>query len=123
LLGACASAPTEEAEPPAPPAAETEVAYYTVEQATRGQRTFTTVCAVCHGRNEFTGPIFALTWMAEPLRNIFEHISTSMPQDDPGSLTLEEYAAVLAYLLQLNGRPAGERPLPASAEALARLEW
>ena len=118
VSGCTASVP----EPPAPPAEPTP-AFYTAEQAAEGQRTFTTVCAVCHGRNEFTGPIFALTWMEEPLGHLFEHISTAMPQDDPGSLAPEEYAAVLAYMLQLNGRPAGERRLPADAELLARLTW
>ena len=98
-------------------------AYYTAEQAARGQRTFTTVCAVCHGRNEFTGPIFALTWMAEPIGHLFEHISTAMPQDAPGSLTPAEYASVVAYMLDLNGRPAGERELPADAETLGRFVW
>ena len=96
---------------------------YTVEQAQRGQRIYTTVCGTCHGRTEFTGSMFQLTWMAEPLGNLFQHISTAMPQDNPGSLEPEEYAAVIAYLLQLNGRPAGDSPLPADAEALSRLSW
>ena len=112
------------ASPPQPPATpEPARAFYTAEQAAEGQRVFTTVCAVCHGRNEFTGPIFQLTWMEEPVGHLFEHVSTAMPQDDPGSLAPEEYAAVVAYLLQLNGRPAGERPLPADAEVLGRLTW
>lgn len=131
VVSACAAAPVpgaDEASPPVgpgdePASSEPIAAYYTSEQASRGQRTFTSVCAVCHGRNEFTGPIFALTWMAEPVGSLFEHVSTAMPQDDPGSLTPDEYAAVVAYLLQLNGRPAGERPLPADREALARLSW
>jgi mono/diheme cytochrome c family protein len=96
---------------------------YTDAQASRGERVFTTVCAVCHGRNEFVGPIFAMTWMAEPVGSLFEHISTAMPQDRPGSLAAEEYAAIVAYLLRVNGRPAGERELPADAELLARMRW
>ena len=106
-----------------PAAEERSVAFYTAEQAERGERVFTTVCAVCHGRNEFTGPIFAFTWMEEPVGHLFQHISTAMPQDDPGSLTAAEYAAVVAYMLQLNGRAAGTRELPADAEALGRLTW
>jgi mono/diheme cytochrome c family protein len=102
---------------------ERAAAFYTAPQAERGRRTFTTVCAVCHGMSEFTGPIFAFTWMADPVGHLFQHISTAMPQDDPGSLTPEEYAAVVAYLLQLNGRPAGERELPADEERLDTLWW
>ncbi len=104
-------------------AAETVAVMFTVEQATRGQRVFTTVCAVCHGRNEFTGPIFALTWMAEPVGHLFQHISTAMPQDRPGSLSPEEYAAIVAYLLQLNGHAAGDQELPADEELLSRMRW
>ena len=117
-VGGCAASG-----PRAPTAGEPSEAFYTAEQAAAGQRVFTTVCAVCHGRNEFTGPIFALTWMQEPVGHLFQHISTAMPQDDPGSLAPEEYAAVVAYMLQLNARPAGDRPLPTDVEALGRLRW
>jgi len=133
-VAACASAgsdPPGTASPNAAPAvpassparSASTAASYTAEQATAGERVFTTVCATCHGRNEFVGPIFAMTWMAEPVGSLFEHISTAMPQDRPGSLSAEEYAAVVAYLLRLNGRPAGDRPLPADAELLARVRW
>ena len=40
-----------------------------------------------------------------------------MPQDKPASLTDEEYAAIVAYLLQANRYPAGQqelRPAPAA---------
>jgi len=106
----------------AAPAATVE-AYYTADQATRGQRTFTTICAVCHGRNEFTGPIFQVTWMADPVGAIYDHISTKMPQNRPGSLSPQEYVDVIAYMLQLNRRPVGERELPADPELLARMRW
>lgn len=108
-------APAEPAEPTA--------AYFTAGQAARGQQVFTTICSACHGRNEFTGPIFALTWKADPVGNLFEHISTAMPQDRPGSLSPAQYADVLAYILQLNGLTAGDRELPADAELLGRMRW
>lgn len=130
-LSGCASGPAAEASgrgagvaaPSDAVSGQPTAPVYTEEQASRGERVFTTVCAVCHGRNEFVGPIFAMTWMAEPVGSLFEHISTAMPQDRPGSLSVEEYAAVVAYLLRLNGRPAGERELPADAELLARMRW
>jgi hypothetical protein len=46
-----------------------------------------------------------------------------MPQDRPGSLSAEEYAAIVAYLLQLNGRAAGDRELPADEALLGRMRW
>jgi mono/diheme cytochrome c family protein len=104
-------------------AAEPVSAYYTAEQAARGQRTFGRICAVCHGRTEFTGPIFQVTWMADPVEALFEHISTKMPQNRPGSLSAQEYIDVVAYMLQLNRRPAGDRELPPDPELLARMTW
>ena len=98
-------------------------AVYTAQQADRGQRVFSTVCSACHGRNEFSGPIFAVTWMADPIGHLFEHIRTSMPQDQPGSLSNEEYAAVLAYFLRVNGREAGDVELPADADLLSMIRW
>jgi hypothetical protein len=41
-----------------------------------------------------------------------------MPQNEPGSLTPEEYILVVAYLLRMNGLPAGETELPADPAAL-----
>jgi hypothetical protein len=61
--------------------------------------------------------------MADPVGHLFQHISTAMPQDRPGSLSAEEYASVVAYFLQLNGRAAGDRELPADAELLGRMRW
>jgi mono/diheme cytochrome c family protein len=121
---ACASAPPEESGPsPAAPGAELAPAVFTAEQARRGQGVFTSVCSTCHGRNEFTGPIFALTWMEEPVANLYEFASINMPQDAPGSLPPEDYAAVVAYLLQLNGRAPGDRELPADRERLSTVRW
>jgi len=126
LLSGCAGAPAPEGTEVAPVEAESTeptAAYYTAEQAQRGRRVFGSVCSVCHSRNDFQGPIFELTWMAEPVGNLFQHISTTMPQDDPGSLALTDYASVVAYMLELNGRPAGDVELPAEAAALSTLRW
>ena len=95
-------------------------ALYTSEQAERGEGIFSAVCSACHGGNEFKGPIFAMTWMAEPVGYLFEHISTNMPEDRPGSLSPPEYAAVLAYFLRVNGREPGHIELPADAELLRK---
>jgi mono/diheme cytochrome c family protein len=125
LVAAAAGCASGDPAPPAPaePAPEPALANFTAEQADRGQRVFTTVCSVCHGRNEFTGPIFSLTWRVEPVGHLFEHISTTMPQDAPGSLTAEEYASIVAYMLRLNGRQPGNVELPTDADALNRLAW
>jgi alcohol dehydrogenase (cytochrome c) len=64
-----------------------------------------------------------LTWGGEPVGSLFEHVSTNMPQDAPGSLEPQQYADVVAYILQLNGVTPGDRELPADAEQLSSVSW
>lgn len=122
LLAGCATTPEQVTpEATAPEAGPTGL--YTNEQADRGERVFTMICSTCHGRTEFTGAMFQMTWMREPIGSLFQHISAAMPQDNPGSLSPEEYASVVAYLLRLNERPAGTVELPSDPEVLGELRW
>ena len=95
---------------------------FTPAQASRGAATFRQVCSACHDTGEFSGGRFRLTWVGQTAGDLFDSISTLMPEGDPGSLNPAEYAAVVAYLLQLNGYPAGEAPLPANLSALQGME-
>ena len=104
---------------PAPPA----LVSYSAIQAEQGREVFQNVCSACHGVAEFRGQMFRMTWMARPIGHFFQLIEATMPQDTPGSLTPPEYAAVVAYILQLNGHPAGSVELPADVRALEGLAW
>ncbi len=95
---------------------------FTPAQASRGERTFRDVCAACHDTGEFSGGRFRISWVGRPVGELFETISTLMPEADPGSLSRPEYAAIVAYLLQLNNYPAGDANLPTNARALGQLE-
>ena len=95
---------------------------FTAEQVSRGERTFREVCAACHDTVEFSGGRFRFTWVGLTAGDLFDTISTLMPEGDPGSLSPARYASVVAYLLDLNGYPAGETPLPADLAALQALE-
>ena len=95
---------------------------FTEAQATRGEATFRRVCSACHDTGEFSGGRFRLTWVGQSAADLYDTIATLMPEGDPGSLTPAQYAGVVAYLLQLNGYPAGEADLPASLSALRGLE-
>lgn len=95
---------------------------FTAAQAERGEQTFREACAACHDTGEFSGGRFRIGWVGRPVGELFETISTLMPEADPGSLSRAQYAAVVAYLLQLNGYPAGDADLPSNRQALGRLE-
>ena len=92
---------------------------YTKEQADRGKLIYGTTCVSCHaGMGNHTGPVFRTRWGGFPLMELFGYISNNMPKNDPGALSPDEYVAVMAYLLQLNGMPAGNRPLAVDTTSL-----
>jgi mono/diheme cytochrome c family protein len=94
---------------------------YTAAQATRGVAVYRSKCASCHAPNRFTDDFFYASFAGKPLWEMFDVISDSMPEDDPGSLSKEQYADVIAYLLQLNKFPPGETDLPTDKDALSAI--
>jgi mono/diheme cytochrome c family protein len=97
---------------------------YTAEQADRGVALYKGKCASCHAPNRFTDDqLFLTPYAGKPMWEMFEVISDSMPEDDPGGMKPEEYADVIAYLLRLNGFPAGPTELPTSKDALSLIRF
>lgn len=94
---------------------------YTAAQADRGIAIFKSKCASCHAPNRFTDDFFYSSFAGKPLWEMFDVISDSMPEDDPGSLKKEEYADVIAYLLKLNNFPTGPEELPTDKDALSAI--
>jgi len=91
---------------------------YSAAQATRGQAVFEGTCTACHDTARFTGGDFMKAWTGKSLGELFKVVSTTMPEDNPGSLKAQQYADVLAYFLKLNEFPSGNEELPSSAEEL-----
>ena len=91
---------------------------YTQGQASQGERTFERTCSACHDTGEFTGRRFRLSWVGRTAADLFETMSTLMPEGDPGSLTPDEYAALVAYVFSANGYPAGDEVLPSDLALL-----
>jgi mono/diheme cytochrome c family protein len=95
---------------------------YSPAQAQRGERLFESICTSCHELEEFKGSGGYLDLAeGESLWETFDYVAAEMPEDDPGSLRSEEYAAVLAYLLQAYGLPSGAAELPAERGPLEAL--
>jgi hypothetical protein len=88
-------------------------------QAELGARVFGTICTNCHDITEFTGAGAYLEDVeGMPLWETFEFVSSEMPEDDPGSLSLEEYSAVLAYIFSVYGLPSGDAELAVDQQSL-----
>jgi len=79
------------------------------------------VCVACHPRGTYATAAFRTAWTGRPLSELFDLVKEKMPKNDPASLTPEEYAQVVGYLLKINDVPAGERELPPDSEVLKKI--
>ena len=91
---------------------------YTTQQALRGKDIYAGNCKSCHTPESHTGATFNATWNHRALSELYGYIRDRMPKNEPGSLSAEEYADVLAYLLRMNRMPTGRRELPADSTAM-----
>ncbi len=93
-------------------------ALYTASQADRGQAKFKEHCAMCHGPHlegragpALKGTNFASETAQFHVGDIFTILAHNMPATEPGSLPHDDYADIMAFVLQQNGYPAGTRAL------------
>ena len=110
------------AQAPAAKRVTTSSGVYTTQQAAEGEQTYMNICVACHPPGTYTAPAFRDKWNGAPLSDLFGLISHTMPKQEPASLEPQEYAAVVAYMLKINGAPSGKKPLPADANALKRIQ-
>ena len=103
---------------------------FTDEQAKRGKEVYLAHCATaCHQPNlvgsgpapDLAGADFLARWEDLSLADLHKKIRTTMPMIKPGSLAPDDYLAVMAYLLEANGFPAGSSGLTADAAALGAI--
>jgi quinoprotein glucose dehydrogenase len=99
---------------------------YTADQADRGKAAYFEACASCHAgdlRGDSTAPSlveesFAFQWDDTSVGELFTRIRTLMPSDRPNSLSAQRYRDIVAFLLQANKFPAGDRELEVDLDAL-----
>ncbi|MBM4186809.1 MAG: cytochrome c [Gemmatimonadetes bacterium] len=101
-----------------PPGRTTVAGVYTAEQAENGAKVYRKNCTACHAPVGYTGLAFRRVWNGRTVFDFYDLVRSTMPNDEPGKLSREEYADIMAYLLKLNGLPSGEKPLPNSDEEL-----
>jgi mono/diheme cytochrome c family protein len=98
---------------------------YTEAQAGRGKKLYIASCAACHQEGlqgadlapALKGDEFLLLWNDRPLADLVERVTTTMPQDAPGTLPAQANADIVAYMLQVNRFPPGAAELPADTAA------
>jgi S-disulfanyl-L-cysteine oxidoreductase SoxD len=82
---------------------------FTAAQVDSGARVYDSSCKTCHDMRFYRDTL--KSWNNQPLLFLWETVMGTMPADNPGSLMLEEYTDVIAYILSENGFPAGEAKL------------
>ncbi len=91
-------------------------AIYTEAQADSGEELYKTHCLACHDKKYFR-PVLK-RWNGQPLGVFYTVMVTSMPESNPGALSLDEYSDILAYILSLSRYPSGEEELASAMESL-----
>ncbi len=99
---------------------------YTEDQAKKGAAAYAEQCASCHG-DQLTGgemapPLaggeFLSNWNGLSVGDLFERIRTGMPPANPGKLSREAKADIVAFMLAFNKFPAGSKDLASNGEML-----
>jgi quinoprotein glucose dehydrogenase len=102
---------------------------YSEAQARRGEEVYRQACANCHGPElegadmtpGLTGGVFTSNWNDLTLGDLFERIRTTMPLDKPGSVSRQQNADLVAFLLKANQWPAGTTELTRELGALKQI--
>lgn len=116
------------------PAAESRSVWdgvYTEEQAKRGEPIYRKECALCHGdmltggesAPPLTGGAFLANWNGLTMGDLFDRIRKTMPQTNPGRLTRQQDADILAFMLSINKFPSGNTELYRQSEMLKEIRF
>jgi len=103
---------------------------YTTGQATRGGTLYQAQCSSCHGSDlagvgqnpPLTGDEFLSKYEGESIDALFQTIHNTMPATKPGSLTPQQTADALAFILSSNKYLAGTKELPSDEESLKKIQ-
>jgi S-disulfanyl-L-cysteine oxidoreductase SoxD len=102
---------------------------FTVEQSARGKIQYDAHCAVCHGTTlsgtdtapQLSGGLFVANWDGLSAGDLFNRVHTTMPANDPGSLSDAVVTDLIAYLFMMNKFPAGSTELPRDVQTLQQI--
>jgi S-disulfanyl-L-cysteine oxidoreductase SoxD len=93
---------------------------YSEEQATRGKDVYHDQCSACHLPKDHANADFRQKWNGVTVKALYDYIRSTMPDDAPSTLSEKQYLDATAYILKLNGMPAGEVALTADSTALSK---
>lgn len=56
-----------------------------------------------------------MNWFGRRVSDLFRVLKTTMPEDNIGGLSDDDYTRVITYILRLNGFPTGKDSLPSDS--------
>jgi hypothetical protein len=75
------------------------------------------------GAGPLIGPTFNGNWNNVTLDQMLDRVRLTMPMDKPATLSRQQTADALAFILSINKVPAGQTELPRQAEMLALIRY
>ena len=99
----------------------TTLGVYTRSQAGRGRDLYAMQCRSCHTPESHTGAVFDAWWGGRLVADLYTYVQEKMPKNAPGSLSAQEYADVVAYLLRMNAMPTGADELSTDPGELKKI--
>jgi S-disulfanyl-L-cysteine oxidoreductase SoxD len=100
--------------------ANTNAGVYSETQADRGKAAYVKYCQACHGETmngvdvapALVGSTFLGNWVGLSVGELGERVRTTMPQNNPGTLSSATTADLIALILKANGYASGTADLP-----------
>ena len=97
---------------------------YTKDQANRGEALYAQHCSSCHGPDlsgndeaaSLSGSAFLANWDGLTIGDLSERVRVSMPPNKLGTVSRQQIADILSYVLSVNSVPAGKAELDSKLE-------
>jgi len=104
---------------------------YSEPQSSRGKEMYSQACVSCHAADlsggesapALAGVSFNANWTDLTLGDLADRIRVSMPADKPGTLSRQQVADIVSFMLRSGSFPAGAAELPVDGEALKQIKF
>lgn len=110
----------------APSTQAQEAIAFTAEQVANGESIYKETCQICHGNRlsngqfgtPLRGSFFRNNWKGKTLGELVQNTYEKMPPDNVMSMSMQQYAEVVSFILSRNDIEPGDTPIEGHLESL-----